>query len=137
MNTPPQYDTPWIVDASIDTFQETVIEQSHSLPVVVDFWSHNCQPCMTLMPILEALAKEYDGRFLLVKANAEQLQQAAMAFGVQVVPAVYAVSGGEIVDFFQGAMPEAQVREWIDRQLPSEADELTATAQARLDTDAE
>jgi putative thioredoxin len=85
--------------------------------VVVDFWAAWCAPCRALAPILEALADEHRGRFVLVKANTEEVPQAAARFGVQGIPAVYAVHKGEIIDFFTGALPEAQVRAWLDRIL--------------------
>jgi putative thioredoxin len=107
--------SPWIINTSPETFEQDVFERSHEAPVVVDFWAAWCAPCRALAPVLEALAKEFDGKFILVKANTEEVPEAAAKFNVQGIPAVYAVIDGEVVDFFTGALPEAQVRGWLDR----------------------
>ena len=98
------------------------------LLVVVDFWATWCQPCRMLGPILEKLAQEYAGKFLLVKADTDKLQNIAAGFGVQSIPAVYALRDGQLLDSFVGLLPEGQIRQWIDRLLPSEAEELVAQA---------
>jgi putative thioredoxin len=105
----------WIINTTPETFEKDVFERSHEAPVVVDFWAAWCAPCRALAPTLEALATEFDGKFILVKANTEEVPEAAAKFNVQGIPAVYAVIGGEVVDFFTGALPEAQIRGWLDR----------------------
>ncbi len=133
MTTSPEQ-LPNIVETTDATFEQDVIARSKEVPVVVDFWAEWCGPCRMLGPILEKLADEYAGKFALVKANTEQAQTAAATFGVQSIPAVYAVRGGEVVDFFVGALPEGQIRGWLERILPSPADEKVAEAE-RLVTD--
>ena len=117
MNTPRENESPWIVQTSSDRFQLDVIDRSEITPVVVDFWAEWCQPCRMLAPLLEDLAREYDGRFVLVKANIDQMQQVAAQFQVQSIPAVFALMGGEVVDFFQGVLPPDELRRWVDRVL--------------------
>jgi putative thioredoxin len=120
--------SPWIVDAVEATFQQDVVERSRQLLVVIDFWATWCQPCQLLGPILEKLARDYDGKFLLVKAETEKLPHIAAGFGVEAIPAVYALRAGQIVDFFVGLRDERQLRTWIDRLLPSEAEALVDQA---------
>ncbi len=126
--TTSQEPSPWIVDADEATFQQVAVERSREILVVVDFWAPWCQPCQMLGPILEKLALEYDGKFLLVKADTEKLPRITDGFGVQSIPAVYAMRDGQLLDFFGGLMPEAQIRAWIDRLLPSPAELLAAEA---------
>lgn len=117
MSTPSEKQSAWVVNTTSETFQRDVFERSREAPVVVDFWSRTCQPCLMLAPILEGLAEEFGGRFILVKAEAEQTQQQAMEFRVRGVPAVFAVVDGEVVDFFEGLLPPEHVRLWLDRVL--------------------
>ncbi|MGD9722584.1 MAG: tetratricopeptide repeat protein [Pirellulales bacterium] len=128
--------SPWIVDADEATFQQEVVERSRQLPVVVDFWAVWCQPCVMLGPLLEKLARDYDGKFLLVKAETEKVPNVAASFGVDAIPAVYALRDGALVDFFVGLRDERQLRAWIDRLLPSPAETLVAEARAVEATDA-
>ena len=116
------------VDAS--NFQEIVIEGSRKTPVVMDFWAEWCGPCRTLKPILEKLAEEYQGKFILAKINADHNQDLAAQFGVRGIPSVKAVYNGEMLDEFSGALPEAEVRAFLDRIIPSPADALRAQAGA-------
>lgn len=107
----------WVVNTTAATFQQDVFERSRDLPVVVDFWAPWCGPCRALGPIIEKLAGAYNGGFLLVKANTDELSEAATQFNVSGIPAVYAVCDGQIVDFFSGALPEEQIRQWLDQVL--------------------
>ncbi len=125
----------WILEAEPATFQQDVVERSRTLTIVVDFYAEWCQPCKALGPVLEKLAKEFDGKFLLAKVDTEKLPEIAAGFGVQSIPAVYALRNGEIIDFFVGALPEPQLRSWLARILPSEAEEFVAAAGALADTD--
>ncbi|MEQ8784741.1 MAG: tetratricopeptide repeat protein [Pirellulaceae bacterium] len=117
MSTPSESKSEWVVETTSETFQRDVFERSRETPVVVDFWSRTCQPCLMLAPILEGLAEQFAGQFVLVKAEAEHNQQPAADFQVRGIPAVFAVVGGEVVDFFEGLLPAEHVRGWIDRML--------------------
>ena len=124
----------WIVNVTDETFEEEVIERSNTVPVVVDFWAEWCGPCRALGPVLEKLAGEYDGKFLLAKVDTEKAAAAATKFQIQSIPAVYGMREGKIVDGFMGALPEPQIREWLARILPSEADTLLVEALALADS---
>lgn len=115
-------------DVGSDDFQRIVIEGSKQAPVVVDFWAEWCGPCRMLKPILEKLADEYGGKFILAKVNTEQFPDLAGQFGVRGIPNVKAFSGGQLVDEFSGALPEAAVREFLERLIPSPAEELRLKA---------
>jgi putative thioredoxin len=114
MSTPKENESPWIVETSSDRFQLDVIDRSELTTVVVDFWAEWCQPCRMLAPLLEDLARQYDGRFTLVKANVDQMPDVAGQFQVQSIPAVFALRGGKVVDFFQGVLPPDELRRWLD-----------------------
>lgn len=109
-------------------FEQKVLAASRSVPVIVDFWAEWCQPCRILKPILEKLAREYGGRFILAKVNSDENQELAAAYGVRGIPAVKAFVGGELVDEFTGALPEREVRGFIERLMPSPAEPLRQQA---------
>lgn len=113
--------SPWIKDSTTATFEVDVIKKSFEVPVVVDFWAPWCQPCKQLAPVLEKLADEYAGKFLLVKVNIEAEQQIAMAFQIQSIPLVVAFREGQLVNEFAGVLPESQLRQWLETFLPSAA----------------
>lgn len=108
-------DNQWIVNTSDETFAKDVYERSKETLVVLDFWAEWCAPCRALAPILEALAKEMDGAFVLVKANTDANQSAATQFSVQGIPAVFAVLNGEVIESFQGGLPEPEIRAWLQK----------------------
>lgn len=101
-------------------FKEKVIERSGEIPVVVDFWSPMCMPCLMLGPVLEKLAKEYDGKFILAKINLSQNQAIAQTYGITSIPAVKLFKKGRVIDEFIGALGETAVREWLDKNLKVE-----------------
>lgn len=106
-----------VIDVTEATFPTEVIERSQTVPVVLDLWATWCGPCKTLSPILETLAAEYAGRFILAKVDVDAEQRIAAAFQVQSIPSVFAVVGGQPVPLFQGALPEPQVRQYIEELL--------------------
>jgi putative thioredoxin len=102
-----------VIEATEANFQTEVLERSLSVPVVIDFWAEWCQPCKQLSPVLEKLAGEGNGSWVLAKVDVDANQRLAAAFRVQSIPTVYAVIGGQPVDGFSGALPEAQVRQFV------------------------
>jgi putative thioredoxin len=122
--------TDFDLDVNLPDFQAAVLDESHTRPVIVDFWAPWCGPCKSLKPILEKLAAEYGGKFRLAKVNADDNQALSQQYGVRGIPAVKAFVNGEMVDEFSGALPEVEVRAFLDRLIPGPADELRAQAAA-------
>ena len=122
----------WVRNVDATEFDTEVIETSRQRPVVVDFWASWCGPCQALGPALERVAEEYQGRFQLAKVDADRNQDLAAQYGVRGIPAVKALVDGAVVDAFTGALPEPQIREFIDRILPSEEDKSVARARQAL-----
>ena len=102
-----------VIDVTEATFQTEVLERSLTTPVVIDFWAEWCGPCKQLSPILEKLALEDDGAWVLAKVDVDANQRLAQMFRVQGIPMVYAVVGGQPVDAFTGVVPENQLRGWF------------------------
>ena len=112
-----------IVDVTEANIRETVIDTSNQIPVLVDFWADWCEPCKALTPILEKLAQEYNGRFLLAKINADEQQGLAGQFGVRSLPTLKLVVQGQIAEELVGLQSESAVRALIDKYLPRTAKE--------------
>jgi putative thioredoxin len=106
-----------VIDVGDADFVAQVVQVSTNVPVVVDFWAEWCEPCKQLSPLLERLAVEYAGRFLLAKVDVDASPQLAQAFQVQSIPSVFAVLKGQPVPLFQGAQPEAQIRQVLEEVL--------------------
>ena len=111
------------IDVTDASFEANVLAQSHTVPVVVDFWAPWCGPCRVLGPVLEKLAAEGGGRWILAKINTDENPQVAGAFRLSGIPAVKAFVNGELVAEFTGALPPAKVQHWLSGFLPSETDE--------------
>lgn len=109
-----------------------LIEESHQRPVVVDFWADWCEPCKVLMPLLEKLANEYRGAFLLAKVNADEQPMITQQFGVRSLPTVMVLQDGQPVDGFAGAQSENQVRQLLEKYLPKPWDALLETGQKAI-----
>lgn len=118
-----------IVDITLENAQSHLIDESFTRLVVVDFWAEWCAPCKDLMPILEKLAVEYGGQFLLAKVNADQLHMLATQFGVRSLPTVLLMKDGQPIDGFSGAQSEVEVRKLLEKHLPKPWDLQHATAQ--------
>jgi putative thioredoxin len=104
-----------VIDVDEAGFERDVLQRSTEVPVVIDFWAEWCQPCKQLSPVLERLAVEYGGRFVLAKIDVDANQMLMQQFGVQGIPAVFAVVAGQALPLFQGAAPEAQIRGTLDQ----------------------
>src|SRR5690554_4935732 len=126
----PTHATPHAFDATADNFEAEVLDRSLQTPVLIDFWAEWCGPCKTVGPVLEKLAAEYNGAFVLAKIDVDREQQLAGAFQVRSIPTIILVKGGQPVDGFPGAVTEGQLREFL-------AGHGIVPAEAGADADAE
>jgi len=104
-----------VFDATTATFETEVLQRSLEIPVLVDFWAEWCGPCKALGPVLEKIVDEFSGALLLAKVNTEVERQIAAAFQIRSIPTVFLVKNGQIVDGFQGALPEGQIRQFLEQ----------------------
>ncbi|MEU5535540.1 tetratricopeptide repeat protein [Streptomyces sp. NPDC020362] len=125
-----------VIDVDEAGFEHEVLQRSAEVPVVIDFWAEWCQPCKQLSPVLERLAVEYNGRFLLAKVDVDANQMLMQQFGVQGIPAVFAVVAGQALPLFQGAAGEQQIRQTLD-QLVQVAEERFGLTGLAVDPDAQ
>ncbi|MFD1662610.1 tetratricopeptide repeat protein [Streptomyces caeni] len=125
-----------VIDVDEAGFERDVLQRSTEVPVVIDFWAEWCQPCRQLSPVLERLAREYNGRFVLAKIDVDANQMLMQQFGVQGIPAVFAVVAGQALPLFQGAAPEQQIRGTLD-QLVEVAEQRFGLTGVAVDPDAE
>ncbi|MBM4247652.1 MAG: co-chaperone YbbN [Deltaproteobacteria bacterium] len=123
-----QSTTSWVKDVTDRDFQREVIERSRTVPVVVDLWAPWCGPCKQLGPLLERLAAEGGGKWILAKVNVDESPQVARALGVQSIPLVLAFKDADVVSEFVGAQPETVVRQFVERIVPDEARRLIGEA---------
>jgi putative thioredoxin len=128
--TPAGAGSQFVVDVNEQTFPAEVLERSLQVPVVVDLWADWCGPCKQLSPVLERLAAAGNGAWILAKIDVDANPRISQAFGVQSIPMVVAVVSGQPVDAFNGALPEPQIREWINRLLDALRDRMPGIREA-------
>jgi putative thioredoxin len=124
--------TAHMITVTLENFEKEVIERSMTLPVVVSFWSARSAACQSFSPLMEKCAAEFGGRFILASVDADTQMEIAQSFQIRSIPTVIALKGGQPVSAFQGAVPESQIREFLDKLVPSETEERVTKAKAML-----
>jgi putative thioredoxin len=125
-----------MIDITVENFEQEVVAASAQTPVLIDFWAEWCGPCKALGPILEKLEKTYGGAFTLAKVDTEAQQELAAAFQIRSIPTCILFKGGKPVDGFQGALPEGQLKQFLEKHLPKPQEmELAAARKARAEGD--
>lgn len=122
-----------IVNITLENAKELLIDESFKRPVVADFWADWCGPCKSLMPVLEKLANEYDGAFLLAKIDTEEQHMISAQFGIRSLPTVMVIKDGQPVDGFMGALPEKEVRAVLEKYLPKPWEAPLAEAKGMME----
>jgi len=125
------------IDATVENFMTAVVEASNTTPVLVDFWAPWCAPCRTLMPLLDRIADDYAGRFILAKVNTEDQPRLASHFQIRSIPTVMLVHRGEVVEQFTGLQPEAAIKALLDRHVPPAGTAAESAADSEAATEAE
>jgi len=125
-------ESPYVVDVDRETFHARIVETSRRVPVLVDFWAEWCAPCRMLSPVLDTLAEEYGGAFILAKVNTDEQQVLATEYGIRSLPTVLLIRDAEVIEQFSGVQPESTIRALLDRHVERASDRAVARAQALL-----
>ncbi|VTR99206.1 tetratricopeptide repeat protein [Tuwongella immobilis] len=126
-------ESPWIIDVTEQNFQQEVLVRSQTMPVVVDFWAEWCQPCRILAPVLHAQAEKRNGAFLLAKVNIDECQRIAQYFRIESIPTVLVFRNAEIINGFQGMLPESEIETFLNEFAPAGEPAAPAEPQPILD----
>jgi len=121
----------FMITVTLENFEAEVVQASHDVPVLLDFWAPWCGPCKVIGPLLEKLETDYAGRFKLVKIDSDQEPELSKAFGIRSIPTCVLMIGGKPVDGFMGAIPEGQMKTFLDKHLPPEGAALTDAEDAQ------